>query len=144
MLLKELSADDQQLVMPRPGGGMYYVCLHCGQKSAIDELLYTCPACGGILLIDDEAPRQLSPEQWRRCFDLRKLINLPALKGIFRYHELIAPIIPLDSILYLGEGHTPLVEASPELAAKAGCALPIKMTAKTPAPHSRTGAWPWP
>ena len=35
--------------------------------------------------------------------------------GIFRYYEFIAPIIPIDRITYLGEGHTPVVEANDRL-----------------------------
>jgi threonine synthase len=48
------------------------------------------------------------------------MLNLPAISGIFRYHELIAPVVPLDSVVYLGEGHTPLVEATPRLRASLG------------------------
>jgi threonine synthase len=76
-----------------------------------------------VLLIEDKDDSRLKQRQgaeWRRLFDLRRMLNLPALKGIFRYNELVAPVIPLDSIIYLGEGHTPLVEASEPLRRKIG------------------------
>jgi len=48
------------------------------------------------------------------------MLNDPSLKGIFRYYEFIAPVIPLDLIVYLGEGHTPVVKANERLAAEVG------------------------
>ncbi len=51
------------------------------------------------------------------------MLNHRALKGIFRYYEFIAPVIPLDQIIYLGEGHTPLVEANTRLKEKLGLRL---------------------
>ncbi len=132
MRLEELSSQEQKLALPEPGGEMRYHCLACGQRCAIDELLYTCPACGGVLLIEDTLSRNLSPQQWRRAFDLRRLLNLPALKGIFRYHELIAPILPLDSILYLGEGHTPMVESCPGLTNVVGAQFAYKNDGQNP------------
>jgi len=59
-------------------------------------------------------------DRWRRIFDFRRMLNVQALKGIFRYYEFIAPVIPLDQIVYLGEGHTPLVEANSRLKKEAG------------------------
>jgi threonine synthase len=43
------------------------------------------------------------------------MLNEPPLKGIFLFYELIAPVIPLEDIIYLGEGHTPLVQANDAL-----------------------------
>lgn len=132
MRFLDLSAQDQLLAMPQPGGEMHYRCLDCQTKSGIDELLYTCPSCNGVLLIEDTLPRSLSGQEWRRAFDLRRLLNEPALKGIFRYHELIAPVLPLDSVLYLGEGHTPMVEACPSLAATVGMNFAYKNDGQNP------------
>jgi threonine synthase len=35
------------------------------------------------------------------------MLTNPALKGIYRYHEFIGPMLPLDSIVYLGRGTPP-------------------------------------
>lgn len=32
---------------------MEYVCTKCNARHSIDELLYTCPSCGGVLLLND-------------------------------------------------------------------------------------------
>ncbi|MCF8032930.1 MAG: threonine synthase [Desulfarculaceae bacterium] len=112
---EDFSPSDQEHLLPSPGGDMAYRCLDCGAEHPISELLYTCPECGEVLLLVDRAfdrLKEIPGDRWRRILDLRRMLNLPALKGIFRYAELMAPVIPLDSVLYLGEGHTPMVEAS--------------------------------
>ncbi|MFH1057533.1 MAG: threonine synthase [Pseudomonadota bacterium] len=123
MRLEEFAPADRALVLPAVGGELEYRCLGCGQAHGIASLLYTCPACGEVLLIEDRDFGRLkarSGAEWRRAFDLRRMLNLPALKGIFRYHELVAPVVPLEAVVYLGEGHTPLVEAPPRLRAALG------------------------
>jgi threonine synthase len=108
----------QPYLMPSIGGLLEYRCLKCRTSHSIDNLLYICPDCGGVLLIHDleeQKKTRRSGRHWRALFDYRRMMTLPALKGIFLFHELIAPVIPLESILYLGEGHTPLIEANPEL-----------------------------
>ncbi len=110
-------------LIPRPCGEMFYECRGCGRKCDIARLIYTCPACGEVLLLKGADPgpvRSLNGRQWREVLDYRRMLNLPALKGVFRYHEFIAPVIPLERIVYLGEGHTPLVEAGPGLRKRVG------------------------
>ncbi len=60
------------------------------------------------------------------------MLNLPALKGIFRYYEFIAPSIPLEHIVYLGEGHTPLVEANDRLKEMIGLSFYFKNDGMNP------------
>jgi threonine synthase len=60
------------------------------------------------------------------------MLNVPALKGVFLFYELIAPIIPLDRIIYLGEGHTPQVAANDDLAAEVGRAFYFKNDGQNP------------
>jgi threonine synthase len=44
------------------------------------------------MLEDKNAARLASAGAfWRRLFDYRRMLNVPALSGIFRYYELIAP-----------------------------------------------------
>jgi threonine synthase len=60
------------------------------------------------------------------------MLKIPALKGIYRYHEFIGPILPLESIIYLGEGHTPMVEASEFLQEKVGIRFFYKNDGQNP------------
>lgn len=110
-------------LLPEPKGEMVYRCLDCGHEPDIARLLYTCPRCGGVLLLHNKKRdliNAISGEKWREIFDYRRMLNHSALKGIFRYYEFIAPIIPLDRIIYLGEGHTPIVEANHSLKEEVG------------------------
>lgn len=123
MKISQFPEDIRPYLLPDPHGQMVYRCLDCKDEFDADQFLYICPECGGILLLHDKnigSIREISGEKWRRIFDYRRMLNHKALKGIFRYYEFIAPIIPLDRIIYLGEGHTPLVEAGTLLKEKIG------------------------
>jgi threonine synthase len=103
---------------PRPEGDLQYRCLGCERRFGIEQLLYTCPECGQVLLLKDNNISRLtemSGEKWQQIFDYRRMWNGQSLKGIFLYYEFIAPVIPLDRIVYLGEGHTPVIRANDRL-----------------------------
>lgn len=127
--------DLKDRIVPSPGGRLIYRCLGCGLSADIASLLYTCPDCGGVLLIynENEADYQQTPGTvWHRIFDYRKMLTIPALKGIYRYHEFIGPIMPLDAVVYLGEGHTPVVEANAVLQELAGIRFYYKNDGQNP------------
>jgi threonine synthase len=118
MKLEQFPERIQPRLIPRPEGDMRYRCLGCEREDGIDRLLYTCPACGSVLTLYDRNFDELlaiEGKEWREIFDYRKMLNKQALKGIFRYYEFIAPVIPLERIVYLGEGHTPVVKANARL-----------------------------
>ncbi|MGD8367275.1 MAG: threonine synthase [Desulfobacterales bacterium] len=123
MRIEDFPASLRPHLVPSPSGSLIYRCLGCGREHDIEKLLYTCPSCGAVLLLYDPnfaRLRALSPAQWHRIFDHRKMLTLPSLKGIYRFHEFIGPVIPLEAVVYLGEGGTPLVEANEHLAREAG------------------------
>ena len=108
---------------PEYRGTMEYFCLGCGERHGIDELLYTCPECGGVFILENvgfDALRDIDAKTWRERLDWRAGAKLTPLRGIFRYYELMAPVVDPEDIVYLGEGHTPIVEASSELQAALG------------------------
>jgi len=114
---------------------MIYRCLECGQEFGIQKLLYTCPDCGHVLMLYDlgfDRLKKISGETWQQIFEYRKCVKEPALRGIFRYHEFIAPIIPVDSIVCLGEGHTPVIEANDYLQEKARIKFHFKNEGQNP------------
>lgn len=111
---------------PAYRGRMEYVCLDCGARYPGDSLLYTCPQCGGVFLLENLDFDQLkarSGQEWRTLFDSRAVSRTTALRGIFRYYELLAPLLEEDDIVYLGEGLTPIVEAGSGPARPRGPAL---------------------
>ncbi|MDR2891508.1 MAG: threonine synthase [Deltaproteobacteria bacterium] len=116
-------------------GNMEYYCLGCDQRYGIDELLYTCPSCGGVLMLHDAAFASLkakSGEEWRALFDTRAASKLDALRGIFRFYEIMAPVLEPEDIIYLGEGNTPVINASPTLREAIGANFAIKNDGQNP------------
>ncbi len=127
--------DIQPFLIPKIEGKFIYQCLGCGRTHGIDELLYTCPECHQVLLLQDldfERLKGISGTLWHRIFDYRKMLNIPALKGIYRFHEFIGPMIPLDDIVYLGEAHTPMVAANAFLTSEVGVTFYFKNDGQNP------------
>ena len=125
----------QSYLIPTPTGRLTYQCLGCKAVFDIKKLLYTCPDCGQVLLIDDpdaDRLKAISGKMWRRIFDYRKMLSISALKGIYRYHEFLGPIMPLDVVIYLGEGHTPLVAANDRLQQQVGVPFYFKNDGQNP------------
>ena len=118
MKIEAFPEDIRAQLCPGPSGDMFYRCLGCGAELGIDDLLYTCPDCGSVLMLEDrcfDRLKDVGGRQWRKIFDYRRMLNRQSLKGVFRYYEFIAPMIPLEQIIYLGEGHTPMIEANSRL-----------------------------
>lgn len=135
MKLEQFPPDLQPYLLPAPGGALAYRCLGCERNFAIDRLLYTCPRCGEVLLIVDQAFERLTrlpPETWRRIFDYRKMLPQASLRGIYRYHEFIGPVLPLEHVVYLGEGHTPMIAASRVLQESVGMSFYFKNEGQNP------------
>ncbi|MBI5552533.1 MAG: threonine synthase [Desulfobacterales bacterium] len=132
---EQFPPDIQPHLIPWPSGRLIYRCLSCAAEFDIQKLLYTCPKCGQVLLLHDthfEQLKEIPAAQWRRIFDYRRMLTLPALKGIYRYHEFIGPNIPLDAVVYLGEGHTPVVEANRGLQRDVGLRFYYKNDGQNP------------
>jgi len=135
MRIEDFPEDIKKYIIPRVSGDIVYQCLDCKKEYSIDQLLYSCPDCNGILMLPDRDFNRLKKipgEKWRKIFDYRKLINEPALKGVFLFYEFIAPVVPLDKIIYLGEGHTPIIRANKNLRNYAGVNFYFKNDGQNP------------
>ena len=120
---------------PSERHSMEYYCTKCHKRHGIEELLYTCPQCDGVLLLEDKDFadwKKTSGKDWRRIFDERRATNNSALRGIFRYYELMAPVLEEEDIICLGEGHTPIIPASPALRKKLGVNFSFKHEGQNP------------
>jgi threonine synthase len=135
MKLQDFPAEIKPFLAPEPSGQLIYRCLGCSGQYDIETLLYTCPECGQVLMIEDqqfERLAEISGKMWHRIFDYRRMLTVPALKGIYRYHEFLGPVLPLDAVVYLGEGHTPVVEANQELQRQVGLRFYFKNDGQNP------------
>ncbi|MCK5313118.1 MAG: threonine synthase, partial [Desulfobacteraceae bacterium] len=118
---KDFPADIQPYIIPEPKGELFYRCLGCSAEFSIDKPLYVCPDCGQVLLIHDrhvDLLKKIPGKTWQKIFDFRKILKIPAFKGIYRFHEFIGSCVPESSIVYLGEGNTPVIEANKRLKEK--------------------------
>jgi len=120
---------------PTYRGHLQYVCLGCGATFDIGELHYTCPTCSGVFVLQDlnfDTLKATPAAEWRKIFDARAASKIPALRGIFRFYELMAPVLEPEDILYLGEGNTPLVDSSPALRSELGLRTVYKNDGQNP------------
>nr|WP_234702987.1 threonine synthase [Oleidesulfovibrio alaskensis] len=120
---------------PAYRGQMEYFCLGCGSRYNVDELHYTCPDCGGVFLLDNtdfDALSARSGKEWQDIFDARAATRTTPLRGIFRFYELMAPLLEPEDIIYLGEGNTPVIEASPAMSDMAGIPFAFKNDGQNP------------
>jgi threonine synthase len=135
MKIHDFPSHIRPFVIPKVGGHVVYRCLGCEREFDIAVLLYTCPHCGSVLLLEDlefSRLKEIAPSTWHQIFDYRKMLNIPAIQGIYRYHEFIGPVIPLESIVYLGEGHTSMVEANAPLQEQVGVRFYYKNDGQNP------------
>ncbi|HPD61155.1 MAG TPA: pyridoxal-phosphate dependent enzyme [Thermodesulfobacteriota bacterium] len=110
--------DAPEDLIPQYHAEMVYECIGCEKSFDINQFLYTCPHCKSLLRIKNKnfsILKEKPGEYWQEVFDFRKILNISSLKGIFRFYEFIFPIIPLEDIIYLGEGDTPIVKSNAEL-----------------------------
>lgn len=121
--------DAPEDLIPLYHAEMAYECIACGKTFDINQFLYTCPDCKSLLKIKNKTFSRLKEkhgEYWRDVFDYRKMLNAPAMKGVFRFYEFIFPIIPLQDIIYLGEGDTPMVKSNPNMSELIGREFLVK------------------
>lgn len=135
MSIEDNCSQWQRELIPRHEPNMIYECIGCDRRYPLDQFLYTCPLCKSLLRLRDlnfDRLKEVPGERWRDIFDRRRLLNIAPLKGIFLFHELILPIVPLEDVVYLGEGHTPIVKANQELSSMVGTDFYIKYDGLNP------------
>ena len=80
----------------------------CGEHFGIEEVLYNCPKCGGLLEVAYDAPVSV---ELKETFRNRRLSNAPLdQSGVWRYRELFPFLDDWSNVVTLREGNTPLLE----------------------------------
>jgi threonine synthase len=82
----------------------------CGARFDIQEAIYNCPNCGGLLEVRPKGTAQTAA--WKKIWRDRRTCN-GALdqSGVWRYRELLPFDGQEDRIVSLREGNTPLLDA---------------------------------
>jgi threonine synthase len=87
------------------------VCIRCGAAYLLAETRLRC-SCEGLLEVRhdlDRLRKARDPRGWRELFQERLLaLSGPYASGVWRYHELVLPDLPVDDIITLYEGNTGL------------------------------------
>ncbi len=89
----------------------------CGSRYEVDEVVYQCDSCGGLLEVrhDLDALRSVGPDGWKTLLDSRWGDS----SGVWSKKEFVLGSISSNEIVSLGEGKTPLLP-SPRMAAELG------------------------
>jgi threonine synthase len=101
----------------------YLACFNAGCRAqyGIREVLYNCPACGGLLEAQYERGG-VDAGGWKRLWRERRMDNAPLNQsGVWRYREMFPFLDDLAHVVTLREGNTPLL-AGPRAAAYGGLA----------------------
>ena len=95
----------------------WYCCIKCEQRLMPDRPYYTCPKCGGLLVVErdlDFLKKQFpNLSQFQSHFDSIRISSrwdYPWGSGVWQWRDLILPNFPNDHILSLHEGNTDLFE----------------------------------
>ncbi len=94
----------------------------CGTTHAIDEVIYQCELCGGLLDVahDVNALKEHSAEEWKALFEQRASLRTGVYaSGVWAKKEWVCPQIPENAIVSFGEGNTPLIPV-PQLGKQIG------------------------
>ncbi len=92
-------------------------CIDCTQQYPIQQVIYTCAACGGLLDVQHDFSGQRISQS---LFDQRLgSLSFPYTSGVWRYKELIYPGIADEAIVSRQEGNTNLYDL-PRVATYAG------------------------
>ena len=84
----------------------------CDFEAGLDEVVYTCPRCGGLLEVahDLEALRQRGAAEWKALFDGRfRTGPWPYGSGVWGKKEWVHPGLDEAHVVSMGEGGTPLL-----------------------------------
>ncbi len=87
----------------------------CGTRYAVDEVVYTCEKCGGLLDVahDIQELKKRPAQEWKSLFDERSKMRSGAdASGVWAKKEWVCPQVEEDNIVSFQEGSSPLLPAS--------------------------------
>lgn len=94
----------------------WFQCLEgCEGSYPLTQAIYRCPRCGGLLDVahDMDALRETGPRAWMDLFDGRLgRAAWPLGSGVWGKREWVAPGLPDEAIVSMGEGRSSLLPAT--------------------------------
>jgi threonine synthase len=96
----------------QPGAFLQCTEAECKQAYPVDQRIYTCPACGGLLDVAYERALPYSVDEMIALFQERKTIESDLDRsGVWRFRELLPFVDDLSLVVTLAEGNTPVYRA---------------------------------
>lgn len=83
----------------------------CGEEYPLDEIVYRCKKCGGLLEVHHDIARlrDRSAEEWKKLFDGRVgTTQWPYGSGVWGKKEFVCPEIDNENVVSMFEGNTNL------------------------------------
>ena len=93
----------------------HLACIACERVYPLGEIRYACDACGDLLEVRHDLDRlkgARGPAAWRALVGRRMSAAGVHRSGVWRYHELVLPDLPLDAIVSKPEGNTNLYRSA--------------------------------
>ncbi len=84
-----------------------FECIECGNKYELDEIVYACDSCGGLLEVrhDMSNLKRLQSTEWKSLFDERYMrTSFPYGSGVWGKKEIVCPIVDDDNVVSMCEG----------------------------------------
>ena len=84
-----------------------FECIECGNKYDLDEIVYACDSCGGLLEVrhDMSNLKRLQSTEWKSLFDERYMrTSFPYGSGVWGKKEIVCPIVDDDNVVSMCEG----------------------------------------
>ncbi len=91
----------------------YLACFNnaCRARYGVDEVIYNCPACGGLLEAQYDFTG-INAAALKKTWRERRMDNAPlSQSGVWRYRELFPFLPDTTNVVTLREGNTPLLNA---------------------------------
>ena len=108
------------MISDQSAGYLQCIEANCAERYSINERLYTCPACGGLLDVQYQFDQSNNAEQLKAMFKERRLADTGLDRsGVWRFRELLPFVEDLSRVITLAEGNTPIYDA-PRSASYAG------------------------
>jgi len=86
---------------------------NCEERFAIDERIYTCRRCGGLLDVQYAFDLATSARDMKAIFKERRTADTELERsGVWRFRELLPFVKDLSRVVTLAEGNTPIYEAA--------------------------------
>ena len=83
----------------------------CRARYSLDEVIYNCPKCGGLLEVSPPQPAEDAAELKQLWRDRRTCNSAVDQSGVWRYREFLPFLEDPRAVVTLREGNTPLLES---------------------------------